>query len=192
MMGKSWKQAWNNTLWLIHWVNCIAKQKSLEPENVFVCLWFYVPLDSFSLIWRRRSPLSVKGFKCWPIVGTLIQVLSVPNPLWRGSSVHNVDNGYLWEPVPLAPVVDRTLYNWATAVVLDNCTTLSQLHFLNNKRRPFSEQQNPEVDESLMLNCVILSCTWLLCCLTMYLTIQNNFMLVFRISSFYQVKGQYL
>ena len=66
--------------WLIQ-SNCfiltivtLKSNKILVYKIVFVfvllCLGFYVPLENLSLIWTEASPLPVKGYKFWPIMGT--------------------------------------------------------------------------------------------------------------------------
>ena len=74
---------------------------------LFVCLWLFVPLENFSLKWRRHHcrwkaanfdlcsalmPIEEWGF------------FSVPHLLWYGPTVYN---GHLRGPVTLIPVAER-------------------------------------------------------------------------------------
>ena len=75
---------------------------------LFVCLGFIVPLENFSLIWRRHH--------CWwraanfDLCSTLMAneqwrfFNSMPHLLWHGASVYN---GHLQGPVTLTPIAER-------------------------------------------------------------------------------------
>ena len=71
-------------------------------RDLFVCLEFFVPLEIFSLIWRRHycrwRPVNFD--LCSALMATeQWGFLSVPHLLWHGASVYNE---HLLEPVILA------------------------------------------------------------------------------------------
>ena len=78
-----------------------------EGENLIdmFLFWIFVPLEN--LIWRRTSPLPVKGCKIWPILGThgywAVRVFSVPHSQWHGASVYN---GLIRGPVTLTAIAE--------------------------------------------------------------------------------------
>ena len=74
---------------------------------LLVWLWFYVPLENFSLIWRRRHyRWRVSHFYLDSAFMVIEQwwFFSVPHLLWQGVSVYN---GHLRGPVTLTPVAQR-------------------------------------------------------------------------------------
>ena len=59
---------------------------------MFVCLWFFVPLENFSLIWRRHHcRWRAAIFYLYSALVAIEQrgFFSVPHPLWHGASVYN-------------------------------------------------------------------------------------------------------
>ena len=67
---------------------------------LFVCLKFFVPLENFSLIWRRHLCRwrAVKFDLCSELMA--IEQFSLSHLLWQGASVYN---GLLRGPVTLTP-----------------------------------------------------------------------------------------
>ena len=75
--------------------------------SMFVWLWFIVPLENFSLIWRRRHyRWRAANFDLCSAHMAIEQLrfLSVPNLLWHGTSIFN---GHLREPGTLTPIAER-------------------------------------------------------------------------------------
>ena len=75
--------------------------------SLFVCLWFFVPLDNFTLILKRHHFLwRVANFDLWSAIMAIEQwgYFSVPRQLWHGASVYN---GHLRGPVTLTPIAER-------------------------------------------------------------------------------------
>ena len=74
---------------------------------LFVCLGFIIPLENFSLIWRRHHyRWRAANFD---LCSTLMAIeqwgfFSVSHLLWHGSSVYN---GHLRGPVTLTPIAER-------------------------------------------------------------------------------------
>ena len=71
---------------------------------LFVCLGFIVPLDNFSLIWRRHHYrwMSANFDLCLALMAIEQWVFfSVPHLLWHGASVYN---GLLQGPGTLTPI----------------------------------------------------------------------------------------
>ena len=73
----------------------------------FVCLWFIVPLQNFSLIWRRHHyRWRAANFDLCSALMAIEQLgfFSVLYLLWHGASVYN---GHLWGPVTHTPIGKR-------------------------------------------------------------------------------------
>ena len=74
---------------------------------LFVCLGFIVPLEIFSLIWRRHHyRWRAANLDPWSAFMAIEQwrFFSVPHLLWHGSSVYN---DHLRGPVTLTPIAER-------------------------------------------------------------------------------------
>ena len=74
---------------------------------MFVCLEIFVPLENFSLIWRRHHDRwRAANFGLCPALVAIEQwgFFSVPHLLWHWISVYN---GHLQEPVTLTPIAER-------------------------------------------------------------------------------------
>ena len=75
---------------------------------LFVCLvFFFVPLENFSIIWRRhhcRRRATDFGLCSTPKSIEQWGFFSVPLLLWHGASVYI---GHLWGPVVLTPTAKR-------------------------------------------------------------------------------------
>ena len=90
-----------------HYVYSIVKNELRSYVCLFVCLWFFVPGEKFSLILRH-------DFYRWrpencDLCATLMDneqwgFFRVPNLLWHSISVYN---GHIREPVTLTPVAER-------------------------------------------------------------------------------------
>ena len=101
--------------WGRWWCECplaINKIVALSLDHIcFVCLWFIVPLENFSLIWRRHHYrwraanfdlcLAFMAVEQWGF-------FSVPHLLWHGASVYN---GHLRGPVTLTSLAERLAGN---------------------------------------------------------------------------------
>ena len=77
---------------------------------LFLCLGFFVPLENFSLIWRRHHDLwRAANFNlCSALMAIVLWgFFSVSHLLWHGASRASVYNGHLWGPVTLAPISER-------------------------------------------------------------------------------------
>ena len=71
---------------------------------LFVCLGFFIPLESSPL---DTSALPMKGCKYWPMFGThdhWARICNVPHLLWHGPTLCN---GHLRGPVTLTHVAER-------------------------------------------------------------------------------------
>ena len=73
---------------------------------LFVCLGFYIPLNKFSLIWRRLHYRWRASFDLHSELMVIEQwgCFSVPHVLWRGAAVYN---GHHRGTVTLIPVAER-------------------------------------------------------------------------------------
>ena len=68
---------------------------------------FIVPLENFSLIWRRHHyRWRAANFALCSALMAIEQrgFSSVPHLLWHGASLYN---GHLWGPVTLTPIAER-------------------------------------------------------------------------------------
>ena len=79
-----------------------------KGNSLFCFVWFFVPLEKFPLIWRRRQHClwSAENFDFCsaPMAVKQWGFFSVPHLLWHGVSIYN---GHLWEPVTLTPIAER-------------------------------------------------------------------------------------
>ena len=74
---------------------------------LFVCLWVFVPFESFSLIWRRHNcRWRAANFYLCSALMAIEQwgFFSVPHVMWHGASVYY---GHLRGHVTLTPVAER-------------------------------------------------------------------------------------
>ena len=86
---------------------CAIRENPLKVNITFVCLEFFVPLENFSLIWRRhhcrwRSAhfdlrLALVAIEQWGF-------FNVPHPLWHGPNLYN---GHLRGSLALTPFSER-------------------------------------------------------------------------------------
>ena len=89
-----------------------------EVKCLFVCLGLYVPLENFSLIWRRHHcRWRAANFD---LCSTLMAIeqwgfFSVSHLLWHGASVYN---DYLQGPVTLTPVAERSALELSLSVFM--------------------------------------------------------------------------
>ena len=75
-------------------------------KDLFICLWIFVPLENFSLIWRRHHcRWRDSNFDLCLALMTIEQwgFFSVPHLLRHVASVYN---GHLWEPITLTPTAE--------------------------------------------------------------------------------------
>ena len=75
---------------------------------LFLCLGFFVPLENFSLIWRRHHyRWKAANFDLCSALMAIEQwgFFSVPHLLWHGASVYN---GHFQGPLTLTPVSERS------------------------------------------------------------------------------------
>ena len=79
------------------WYNVLAEKVSTKIHRVFLiwlhayepltyientcfaCLGVFIPLENFSLIWRRSTPLPVKGCKFWSYGHWAVRFFGVPH-----------------------------------------------------------------------------------------------------------------
>ena len=76
-------------------------------KDLFICLWIFVPIENFSLIWRRHHcRWRDSNFDLCLALMTIEQwgFFSLPHLLRHVASVYN---GHLWEPITLTPIADR-------------------------------------------------------------------------------------
>ena len=73
---------------------------------LFVCLELIVPLENFSLIWRRHHyRRRAANFYLWSAIAIeQWGFFSEPHLLWQGASVYN---GHIRGPVTLTPIAER-------------------------------------------------------------------------------------
>ena len=75
--------------------------------SLFVCLGFIIPLENFTLIWRRHHS-RWKAANFWSILCThdIEQwgFFCVPHLVWHGASVYK---GHIRGPVTLTPIAER-------------------------------------------------------------------------------------
>ena len=93
---------------------------------IFVCIEFYTPLESFSLIWRRHLyQWRAANFDIYSALMTIEQwrFLSVLHLLWHGTSVYN---DHLREL--MTPVANQALSSGADTTCFNDCD-LSRLGF---------------------------------------------------------------
>ena len=92
----------NHGLW---WHACDpnVQDKVYQHAYSFVCLGFFVPLESFSLI-RRRWRAANFDLCSALMVTEQWGFFSVPYPLWHGAFVYN---GHLRGPATLTPFAER-------------------------------------------------------------------------------------
>ena len=94
-------------LWLHRNINQEKKKfLKLLCEKCFVCLGFFVPLQNFSLIWRRHHyRWKAANFDLRSALTAIEQwgFFSVPHLLWHGLSVYN---GHLLGPKPLTSIAE--------------------------------------------------------------------------------------
>ena len=97
------------------WMNNWHDQGSLTQINIpsnhdmIVCLGFDIPLEKFSLVWRRHHYMyqwRASNFDLYSALMTIEQwgFFSVPHLLRHGASIYN---GHLREPVTLTPIAER-------------------------------------------------------------------------------------
>ena len=82
-------------------------QRLISFMYLFVCLEFIVPLENFSLIWRRHHyRWRAEIFYLCSALMAIEQwgFFCVPHLLWHGASVYN---GHLRGPVTLTPIAER-------------------------------------------------------------------------------------
>ena len=88
----------------MYWIICI-----MCVFILFSFVWFIVPLENFSLIWRHHH--CQRRTANFDLCSTLMAneqwwFFSVPHLLWRGASVYN---GHLLGPVTLTPIAVELL-----------------------------------------------------------------------------------
>ena len=106
---------------------------------LFVCLGLIVPLENFSLIWRRRHYLWWSA-NCH-LFSALIAIeqwgfFSTPHLLWHRACVYN---GHLRGPVTLTPIVERAVelsLPVFTTRVCRGWVSYTQMHFLTHCYNP--------------------------------------------------------
>ena len=84
----------------------IKYHKNSNIICLFVYLGFFVPLENFSLIWRRHHCYwKAENFYLCSALMAIKQLgfFSVPHLLWHGASVYN---SHLRRPVTLTPVAE--------------------------------------------------------------------------------------
>ena len=107
---------------------------------IFVFLEFFVPLENFSLIWRRHHcRRRAANFDLCSALMVIEQwgFFSVPHLLWHGASVNN---GHLRGPVTLTPIAERLAVELSLPVLT---TGLSRLRFEHQTFRLRGERSNP-------------------------------------------------
>ena len=88
-------------------INCKMVGINMVVFVLFVCLEFIVPLENFSLIWRRlHCRWRAANFDLCSALMANAQwgFFNVPHLLRHG---HPLYNGHLWGPVTLTPVAER-------------------------------------------------------------------------------------
>ena len=119
---------------------------------MFVCLWFILPLENFSLIWRHH-PFLLKGCKFWPMLGTLghwaVKVLQRATPTVTRASVHN---GHLRGPVTLARIAKRLAVELSLPVLDLGLLWLGFEHLTFRLRGPRSNPLRHYRDLTVMKN----------------------------------------
>ena len=84
----------------------IQKHVAITYTCLFVCLEFLVPLENFSLIWRRHHCRAVNFDLCSPLMAIeQWGFFSMQHLLWHGASVYNAD--HLRGPVTLTLNAER-------------------------------------------------------------------------------------
>ena len=114
---------------------------------LFVCVEFIVPLENFSLIWRRHHCRWRATY--FGLCSALMAIeqwgfFYVPHLLWRGTSVYN---GHLRGPVSLTPIVDRLavelslhvlrLRSFAVGILTSNLPLAKMFNINNTKEEHF-------------------------------------------------------
>ena len=85
-----------------------SPRRLLSLTWLFVSLWFFVPLENFSLIWKRHNCRwrAANLDLCSALMAIIEQwgFFSVPHLLWHGASIYD---GHLQGPVTITPNVER-------------------------------------------------------------------------------------
>ena len=122
----------------------MASVKALDKDGLFVCLFvcleLFVPLENFSLIWRRHHCLwRAANIDLCSVLTAIEQwgFFSVPHLMWHGASVYN---GHLRGPVTLTPIAERLAVELSLPVLT---TGLSRLRFEHQTFRLRGERSNP-------------------------------------------------
>ena len=96
-----------NLLAFIRVISSSWQRWKFEQLPVVGCMEFIVPLENFSLIWRRHE-VKVKGFKFWPMLGIeQWGFFNVPYPLRHGPTVYK---GHLRSLRPMCKLVHWIFY----------------------------------------------------------------------------------
>ena len=115
-------------------IGSLNKLESLHPKMIcakygwFVCLGVFVPLENFSVIWRRHHcRWRAANFDLCSAHMAIEQwgFFRVPHLLWHGASVYN---GHLRGPVTLTPIAERL----AVELSLPVFTTLNCRGWVSN------------------------------------------------------------
>ena len=93
----------------------ITTFRTQDIKNWFVCLGFILPLENFSLIWRRHRWRAANFDLCSALMAIEQSgFLSVPYLLWHGASVYNLY--YLRGPATLSPIIERSVVDLSLPV----------------------------------------------------------------------------
>ena len=101
----------------------------------FVCLEFIVPLENFSLIWRRHHcRWRAANFDLCSALTTIEQwgSFNVPHPLRHGPTVYN---GHLRGPVTITPVNERLAVELSLPVLIEPRSPACEANVLPQRHR---------------------------------------------------------
>ena len=107
---------------------------------LFVCLGFIVPLENFSLIWRRHWRRAANFDLCSALMVIEKGFFSVPHLQWHGAFVYN---GHLRGPVTLTPIAERLAVELSLLTTYFYDLGLSRLRFEHPNFRLRGQCSNP-------------------------------------------------